>query len=46
MKIEKVLKTEQLRKKEKSFIPKSLSAVDMMKLGQLVQNKEKVLQKF
>ena len=35
------MKIKQLRKKKKSFIPKSLSAIDMMKLGQHVQNKER-----
>ena len=31
---------------KKSFIPKSLSVIDMMKLGQLIRNKERSSAKF
>ena len=31
---------------KKSFIPKSLSVIDMVKLGQLIRNKERSSAKF
>ena len=31
---------------KKSFIPKSLSVIDMMKLGQLIRNKERSSAKY